>query len=96
MHLHSSHLHDSAKPTDVRKGYKVEIEFYNRNGEWVCTRISLRNPDDSGTVTDIGKDTVTIRDVKGATSKYKVVDDLANNTRPNSATRPSTLADSQR
>jgi len=31
----------SAKFTDVKKGCKIEVEFENRNGDWVCTWIRV-------------------------------------------------------
>ena len=69
------------KFTDLKKGAKVYVEYYNRNGDQICTAIRLLNPDDAGIVTEIGKDTITIRNDKGMTTTYKVKKDLVDNSR---------------
>jgi hypothetical protein len=69
----------TGKFTDLKKGCKIQFESENRGGEWVVTCLQLHNPDDAGVVTEVGKD--TIRNDKGRTTAYKVVDDLAGGTR---------------
>lgn len=70
-----------AKFTDVRKGAKVQLDCFILDGRLVCTWIHLENPDDAGIVTEVGKDTITIRNDTGKTTTYKVAKELVDNTR---------------
>jgi len=72
-----------AKLKDVKKGCKVEIDNYgvNEKCESVCIAIRREDPYDTGVITEVGKDTITILGDKGGTTTYKVEADLVDNSR---------------
>ena len=72
---------DSAKLIDVKKGSKVDLWGGVENGRLICFKILLRPPSDIGTVTEVGKDTITIHNDKGKTTTYKVYKYLVDNSR---------------
>ncbi len=73
--------HGPNKLKDVKRGCKVDLEYYNRDGDLVCVAIRRDNPDDAGIITEVGKDTITIRSDNGQTTTYKVEKDLVDNSR---------------
>ncbi len=73
-------LRGGAKFKDLRKGAKVQLDCKILDDHLVCTYIHLDDPDDSGIVTDVAKDTITIRNDQGKITTYKVTKKLVENT----------------
>ncbi len=67
------------KLKDVKKGDKVAVECYIQDGALIFTGIRPCPPTDAGIVTEVGKDTLTIRNNKGETKTYRVKKELAEN-----------------
>jgi len=70
---------DSSPFLSVKKGCKVSLQSGMVNGRLLCWSIAFQPPDDTGIVTEIGKDTVTIRNDQEKSTKYKVMKHLADN-----------------
>jgi len=70
------------KLKDVKKGDKVAVECYIQDGVLIFTGIRLCPPTDAGIVTEVGKDNITIRNDKGATTFYRVNKELVDNSLP--------------
>jgi hypothetical protein len=72
----------SDKFSDVKKGDKIDLEIRKSGADFICTEIHFCRPDDAGTVTEVGKDTITIRNGQGKTAAYKVTEESAKTTWP--------------
>lgn len=72
----------SDKFVAVKKGDKLCLESYKDGADFICCSIRLHRPNDMGIVTEVGKDSITIRSDKGKTITYKVRKDVIANGRP--------------
>jgi preprotein translocase subunit YajC len=72
-----------AKFIEVKRGDKVNINLGMEGTEVVCVCIRLERPDYAGIVTEVGKDTITIRNDQGKTTTYRLTKELVDGTRPN-------------
>jgi preprotein translocase subunit YajC len=93
----SGALASSDKFIEVKKGDKVRFEFYKDGADATCVCIHLQRPHDAGTVTEVGKDAITIRNDKGKTTTYRLTKELVDGTlpgdRPGSNLYPSRFSD---
>ena len=59
-----------ARPKEVKKGDKVAVDL---DCDGLCTGIRPLAPNDAGIVTEVGKNTITIRNTSDITTTYKVM-----------------------